>query len=79
LLEKKSNNRRKRRWGGIRLAPLSKPIKLRKPKEEPEEETANLDEPIVPQIEDHFNSSSEESKGLHEMNSEHSTLSLKIF
>jgi hypothetical protein len=48
IVKKKSNFRRKRsNWGGVRLTPMSKPIKIKEPKEEPEEEPSPIVEPIV--------------------------------
>jgi len=48
IVKKKSPIRRRRsNWGGVRLTPMSKPIRLKEPKEEPEEETEPVIEPIV--------------------------------
>lgn len=46
IVRKKSPYRRTYKWRGIRLAPMSKPIKLKEPEEEPVDETTPVVEPI---------------------------------
>lgn len=47
IIKKRSPYRKARRWSGVRLTPWSKPIRLKEHKEEPEEETASLVEPVA--------------------------------
>jgi hypothetical protein len=47
IITKKKTSRRSRKWKGGRLTPMSKPIQLKEPKEEPVEETASAIEPVV--------------------------------
>jgi|GEM_PF-2598701 hypothetical protein len=70
IVKKRSPYRKSRKWRGVRLTPLSKPIKLKEPKEEPVEEIAPEVEPVVPptvetnitQIEEQHIAPTEESK-----------------
>ena len=48
IVAKKSTSKRKRKWRGIVLTPMSKPFKLKEPKEEPVEEPDSDIESTVP-------------------------------
>lgn len=48
IVKKRSPYRKNHKWRGVRLAPLSKPFKLKEPKEDPVGVIIPLVEPIVP-------------------------------
>jgi len=47
IITKKKTSRRTRKWKGVRLTPMNKPIRLKEPKEEPVEETVSVNEPVI--------------------------------
>ena len=62
IVKKRSPYRKNRKWRGLRLAPLSKPLKLKEPKEEPVEETIPVVEPVVPPAQETIIPPTEEPK-----------------
>ena len=70
VIRKKSPYKKNRKWRGLRLANLSKPLKLKEPKEKSVDEITSEVEPVVPptvetfiaQIEEQNITPTEESK-----------------
>ena len=60
IVKKRSPYRKNRKWRGLRLAPLSKPLKLKEPQEKSVDEITSEVEPVVPPTVETFTAQIEE-------------------